>query len=368
MTRIVIAGGGPAAVEGLLELRRLVPAAEIELVAPCDEFVNRPLAVGEPFGRGFADRFSLARIAALGGASLIRNSVTRVECGLREVTLASGERRSYDALLFAVGARATEALPGAITFWGSDGDPAFRKALALVERGEGGLTFAVPPGVAWTLPLYELALLTSDHLRNGGFDARLTLVTSEPVPLAIFGGAASAEVARQLRDSGIELIAGSDPLDHCLDGAGGEIVVTLPRPIGRGIPDLPVDRERFVPVDEYCRVLGAPGVYAAGDVTDSPIKQGGLGAQQADAAASAIAADLGEAIEPVPAARVLRGRVFSADEPTFMRWDPDVDRPPASSDQPLWWPGSKTFGRQLAPFLAALASEDQRSTRPLSSA
>ena len=35
------------------------------------------------------------------------------------------------------------------------------------------------------------------------------------------------------------------------------------------------------------------GVYAAGDITTFPVKQGGIATQQADAAAEAIAAELG---------------------------------------------------------------------------
>jgi sulfide:quinone oxidoreductase len=40
-------------------------------------------------------------------------------------------------------------------------------------------------------------------------------------------------------------------------------------------------------------VLGLTDVYAAGDLTQFPLKQGGTAAQQADAAASSIAADAG---------------------------------------------------------------------------
>ena len=45
---------------------------------------------------------------------------------------------------------------------------------------------------------------------------------------------------------------------------------------------------------------GSTGVYAAGDVTTFPLKQGGLAAQQADAAAEAILAGLGVPLMPRP--------------------------------------------------------------------
>ena len=48
-------------------------------------------------------------------------------------------------------------------------------------------------------------------------------------------------------------------------------------------------------------------VFAAGDIANFPIKQGGLAAQQADAAAEAIAAEAGAQVDPQPFKPVLRG-------------------------------------------------------------
>ena len=60
-------------------------------------------------------------------------------------------------------------------------------------------------------------------------------------------------------------------------------------------------------VDLHGRVRGLEDVYAAGDATTCPIKQGGVAAQQADAAAEAIAARLGRDLDPRPFRPVLRG-------------------------------------------------------------
>ena len=49
-------------------------------------------------------------------------------------------------------------------------------------------------------------------------------------------------------------------------------------------------------------MLGVPDVFAAGDATAEPVKQGGLATQQADAAAEAIAAEAGAADRPAAAA------------------------------------------------------------------
>ena len=51
--RVVVCGGGIAAVEGLLRLRRLLGSSvDIDVVAPNDELVMRPLAVRQPFAFG----------------------------------------------------------------------------------------------------------------------------------------------------------------------------------------------------------------------------------------------------------------------------------------------------------------------------
>ena len=47
-------------------------------------------------------------------------------------------------------------------------------------------------GTAWTLPLYELALMTAEHGRRHGLDLAIELITRESAPLGIFGAAASA--------------------------------------------------------------------------------------------------------------------------------------------------------------------------------
>ena len=63
--RVVVAGGGVAGLEALLALRDLAgERVELTLLSPEAEFVYRPMAVAEPFGRGLADRHSLADIAS----------------------------------------------------------------------------------------------------------------------------------------------------------------------------------------------------------------------------------------------------------------------------------------------------------------
>jgi sulfide:quinone oxidoreductase len=132
-------------------------------------------------------------------------------------------------------------------------------------------------------------------------------------------------------------------------------VVALARVEPIAIDGVPGDRDGFAPVDAHGQVVGAPGVYAAGDGTSFPVKQGGIACQQADAAAEAIARQAGAQIEPKPFRPILRGRLMTGKRPLFLRSDVsgasgDVSE---SSGHTLWWPPSKIAGDYLAPYLAS---------------
>ena len=80
MLRVLIAGGGVAGLEALLALRDLAgDRVELTLLSPGEEFVYRPMAVAEPFGRGRADRHPLADIAADVRAELIQGALVEVD-------------------------------------------------------------------------------------------------------------------------------------------------------------------------------------------------------------------------------------------------------------------------------------------------
>lgn len=371
--KALIAGGGTAAIEALLALRSLLASeVQIELLAPEEEFVYRPLSVTEPFELAQAPRFDLARIAGSQGAVLHRDALSGVDTERHRVRTAGGAELGYDALIVAIGTEMQEAVPGAFTFRG--GQDAESLA-ALLDRLEASawqrLVFAAPSTCTWLLPLYELALMTSSRLRtNGGPSGELMLITAEKSPLAIFGAQASVEVARLLSSHGIELRTESHPtgfsngrLQVVPDGViVADQVVTLPRLTGRKVPGLPADAEGFLRVDGHCRIEGLSDVFAVGDITNFAVKQGGLATQQADIAAEQIAADFGAGIEPAEFHPVLRALLLSSAGPRYLRADV-VGRGDDSeaSKEALWWPSGKIAGRHLSPFLAAHA---EAITRP----
>ena len=96
-------------------------------------------------------------------------------------------------------------------------------------------------------------------------------------------------------------------------------MIALPGLAGPFIPGLPHDARGFIPTDADARVAGCADVYAAGDATTFPLRQGGLAAQQADAAAEAIAARLGAIARAEPFRPVLRGVLLTGGAPLYLR-------------------------------------------------
>ncbi len=371
--RVVIVGGGVAGLEALLALRALLGSLiDVVLVSPERDFVYAPMTVVEPFGAGEARSFELAGIARDQQAELHLDALAEVDAERRLVRTLSGAELAYDALVVAVGARRRPWLPGALTFRGrADAEP-LRELLSGLDSGEvSRVAFASPPGESWSLPLYELALLTSAHVADQGLtEVIVTVVTPEESPLGLFGGTASRAVRQLLLDRGIALRTSTAAV--ALDGdrlkvAPGDPlrvdrVIAMARLEGPSVPGLPHDPHGFIPVDAHGRVEGLEGVYAAGDGTNFPVKQGGIATQQADAVADALAAQLGAPVEPTPFRPVLRGMLLTGLGPTYLRSDISGTAGDQSevATETLWWPPAKIAGRHLGPYLAAVG----RSTPP----
>ena len=131
-------------------------------------------------------------------------------------------------------------------------------------------------------------------------------------------------------------------------------VVHLPLLSGPNCPGVPCDGDGFVLVDDAFRVRDDDDLFAVGDATAGPYKQGGLAAQQADVVAEQIAWQLGAEHPPRPYRPVLRGLLRTADGPRYLRAEPPGEPTSAEvSDECLWWPASKVAARWLTPWLAA---------------
>ena len=280
---MLIAGGGVAALEAMVALRRFAGEfVDVELVSPDRDFFYRPLSVGEPFGVGEVLRFDIPTLARGCGATHRLGTITSVDADAHEVRTSRNATLAYDMLLIAIGARPREAVPGALTFRGQADVPLIAGMLSDIERGlVRRAAFALPGGATWPLPLYELALLTAEHA--GDADLEITVVSPEESPLQVLGREASETVAGQLHEHGIRFL----PMTYPDSYAEGELrivpgppllvdaVVSLPRLKGVPLAGVPQDEESFIPVDPSFRIPGVEDVFAVGDITTFPVKQGG---------------------------------------------------------------------------------------------
>jgi sulfide:quinone oxidoreductase len=379
--RVVVAGAGVAGLEAVVALRALAEdRVELELVAPDDAFSVRALDVFEPFGGGRPRRYPLAELTAELGVVHRRDAVVRVDARAHEVALREGGRVAYDVLVLAVGASPYPAFEHGASFGSRAGDAddldAFAASLGDVRAGLADeVAIVIPQGAAWSLPAYELALMTAAHgATRPGPAPRVTLVTAEHEPLEVFGRAASEMVREELEAAGVALATGARPQVP----AEGVVTLTprlqrrfdrivhLPLLVGPRLPGVSCDAAGFVRIDERLAVPGAPDVLAVGDGTAGPIKQGGLAAQQADVAAHAIAARVvpGHAAEPYRP--VLRALLRTVRGPRYLRADPPGGLGTCDvSEHPLWWPPSKVASRWLTPWLATRDLQGRAAGEPL---
>jgi sulfide:quinone oxidoreductase len=369
--RVLIAGGGVAALEAALTLRRIAEErVRLRLLAPEPRFTYRALSVTAPFELGEVLQLELAELAGELGIDLTQAGLVGIDAWRHVAHTSANTQLEYDSLLIACGALPLPAIPGALTFRGPADVELIANLLRDLARGDAeSVAFVIPWGAVYSLPAYELALLTAARLDGlGARGVEIALVTPEEEPLQVFGPPASAALRDLLSERGIALRTSAFPREvvdgELLLAPEGSVVadriVALPRLVGAPIDGIPQTVDGFVPVDAHCRVHGVADVYAAGDITSFTVKHGGIAAQQADAAAEAIAAAAGADVEPARFRPVLRGVLLTGTRPRYLRRELGAEREtePVASLEPLWWPPAKIVGRRLAPFLASKAGAD----------
>ncbi len=362
--RVVVVGGGVAALETMLALSELAPEqTSVTVIAPNEEFVYRPLSVREPFAYGAAKRYPLAPIVRDAGAELLVDELAWVDPGRQIAHVGSGSQVEYDVLVLALGARANPRYQHAITIDDRRMDEILH---GIVQDIEGGylksLAFISPGRMAWPLPLYELALMTAGRAYDMNIELKVTIVTPEDSPLAIFGQDASNAVTELLERSNIQTINSA----YAEVPSSGEIVtnpgdrrlhvdrvIALPELYGPCVRGIPLSEHGFLRVNPHGRVLDVEDVYAAGDCTEFPVKHGGVGSQQADVVAQSIAARAGAPVKAELFHPVIRGMLLTGDRPLYLTAQITGGHGFSSkiTDAPTWDPPSKISARYLAPYL-----------------
>ncbi len=365
--RVLIAGGGVAALEAALALRELAgERVSTTMLSPSSEFVYRPLTVREPFAYTAARHYALDEIARDIGVELKQDAFKRLDPERRAVHTERGDRLSYDALLLALGATLRPRFEYAVTV---DDQCLDEQLHGLVQDVEGGyvhkLAFVAGSPMPWPIPIYELALMTARRAYEMNIDMSITLVTPEDAPLAIFGSAVSEAVERLLEEHGILTLTSAhaeipEPGQVSIHPGSRRLqvdrIVAMPQLLGHSTRGVPTRTEQgFIPVDVHCQVPGLERVYAAGDATDFAVKHGGIAAQQADTAAEAIAALAGAPVEPSEFHPVIRAILLGGDQPLYLSAHLTGGHGSSSqiSDTPTWSPPTKIAAKYLAPYLEA---------------
>lgn len=393
---VCVVGAGTAGLEALLALHGELGAdAALRLIAPDPEFRYRPMSRESLFRPAPERVLAVADVVDHAGARWLQDRADLVDQGERTVLTRDGETVPFDHLLLAPGARSSRALRQGYA-WERGADPGFLdEMLAAIAAGAiASVAVVVPRGARWPVPAYELALVLAWTAHGTG--ARVTLITAEPRPLGALGPQAGLAAERELSEAAVELICGVEALDgngrpggpgtagappaelllvpegaaagaealvgepsdparvRTVDGsrASFERLISLPTIAGPFIGGVATDALGFVEVDEDLRVCGGERVWAAGACIAAALEHSALSAQQADAAAAAIAAACrGE--PPGEAARApdLTGILLAARREQWLAENPAGTTEP--STRCLWWPPGRAVGSMLAGRIAA---------------
>ena len=222
--KVLIVGGGVAALEAALALRELAgeriattllaPRAGVRLSADAGA-----RAVRLSPARG-ATRWRRSR--ATSAFELRQDAFKWLDPERRVVHTEGGEGLPYDALLLALGAVVYRRFQHALTL---DDGRLDEQLHGLIQDVEGGyvrtLAFIVPTPMPWPLPLYELALMTARRAFDMCIELSITLVTPEDAPLAIFGQPVSEKVGRLLEERGIATVTSA----HCETPEAREVAI-----------------------------------------------------------------------------------------------------------------------------------------------
>ncbi len=232
-----------------------------------------------------ACRIPLADLLAPVGVAHVTAEVTAIDTGARTVTTAGGTTYGYDRLVLASGSHVLRPdVPGLREF-GFDVDTyddavALRQHLRRLAEDRPTPEAATVVVVGAGLTGIEVACEMPSRLREAFGDnviPRVVLVDRNPAVGSDMGDSARPVIERALADNAVETRTGVGIVEVSGGGvalssgerlAAATVVWCAGMRASALAAQLPVGLDRLgrVPVDEFLRVTGVPGVFAAGDV------------------------------------------------------------------------------------------------------
>lgn len=284
--RYVIVGNSAAGLSAAEAIREADPRGEITILSDEDRpaysriFLPDLIAGKIDFGRMTMRRPDFC--SRLGVDLRLGQAVTRVDVRERRVELAGGRSLAYDRLLLATGA-----LPVPLDVPGGDlagvtGLHAYEDAMIILERtrrSEDG------PGSAVVVGGGPVSIKTAEALYKVG--QKVTVVVSSPAILSRTADAPAADLlARRMDEAGVRVLTGRNVATVEGDRDGGVKAVVLDDGetvratlvvVGKGVrPNLSLAAGAGLKCGRGILVsprleTEAPGVYAAGDVAETPV-------------------------------------------------------------------------------------------------
>lgn len=269
----VVVGGGFAALEVALAVRRHAAGIPVTVISSETEIVYRPWLIHLPAGGPQPPVIPSARLLAAAGADLIAGRASGVDLERRRVLLDSGTQIEYDQLVVATGAVADrDRVPGAREHALFPCDLA--DAAQFATRVSAGSTH-VAVVFGWERPGPGLEYAAWIAARRPG--VRVTAIDGDGTLERRFGKRATAWVRSLFERRGAELIT-DGPVEQVSDGivalAASEVaadLIVLAAPLRGSTEWLPrglLDGRARLRVDRA--MVAAPGVVGIGDVVAVP--------------------------------------------------------------------------------------------------
>ncbi|MDV3123583.1 NAD(P)/FAD-dependent oxidoreductase [Mycobacterium sp. 21AC1] len=241
--------------------------------------------------RNYEPDLSACRIPLSGlldpvGVDHVCADVSGIDTAARRVTVSGGDTYCYDRLVVALGSQVAKPdIPGLGEF-GFDVDTydaamKLHRHLAQVCDGradpEAATAVVVGAGLTGIETASELPGMLAKAFAGSGIEPRVVLIDHNPRVGSDMGASARPVIEAALAENGVETMTGVGVTNVDRHGvtlssgeklAAGTVVWCAGMRANPLTAQLGTDRDRLgrLPVDDYLRVIGSPGVFAAGDV------------------------------------------------------------------------------------------------------